>query len=103
MSQTTTLTLLRVARSSRPGLVARIILGEVERQGRAEMRALGAGAVYQAVKALAIVCRERRDLVVVPGIVDFKDDGRPKTAIRFLVFPRRRRERAEKADNQAVS
>ncbi|MFO7172583.1 MAG: stage V sporulation protein S [Bacillota bacterium] len=98
MSQTT-LTILRVARSSRPGLVARIILGEVERQGRAEMRALGAGAVYQAVKALAIVCRERRDLVVVPGVVTVEEEGKAKSITRFVVRPRRR-PRAEKADNQ---
>ncbi|NLJ48126.1 MAG: stage V sporulation protein S [Candidatus Atribacteria bacterium] len=59
--------------------------------GKAEMQAVGAGAVNQAVKAIAIargyLAPSGVDLVCIPAFVDVKIDDNEKTAIRFIVLP----------------
>jgi stage V sporulation protein S len=61
-------------------------------KGTAEMQAVGAGAVNQAVKAIAIargfVAPSGIDLVSVPAFAEIEIDGEERTAIRFLVQPR---------------
>lgn len=61
-------------------------------KGTAEMQAVGAGAVNQAVKAIAIargfVAPGGIDLVSVPAFAEIQIDGEERTAIRFLVQPR---------------
>jgi stage V sporulation protein S len=55
------------------------------------MQAVGAGAVNQAVKAIAIargyLAPSGIDLVCIPAFVDVKIDDTEKTAIRFIVLP----------------
>jgi stage V sporulation protein S len=60
--------------------------------GTAEMQAVGAGAVNQAVKAIAIargfVAPNGIDLVAIPAFAEIVIDGEERTAIRFVVGPR---------------
>lgn len=61
-------------------------------RGNAEIQAIGAGAVNQAVKAVAIargfVAPGGIDLVCVPAFTDIIIDGEERTAIKFIVEPR---------------
>jgi stage V sporulation protein S len=63
----------------------------IHEQHLAEVQAVGAAAVYQAVKALATAHRylqaEQMDIVVVPSFLEIEIDGQARTAIRFTVFP----------------
>lgn len=56
------------------------------------MQAIGAGAVNQAVKAIAIargyVAPSGIDLVCVPAFADVEIEGEERTAIKFLVKPK---------------
>lgn len=56
------------------------------------MQAIGAGAVNQAVKAVAIargfVAPSGVDLICVPAFIDITIDGEQRTAIKFIVQPR---------------
>ncbi|MBP9015420.1 MAG: stage V sporulation protein S [Candidatus Atribacteria bacterium] len=71
--------------------LAGALTGVIREQGRAEMQAVGAGAVNQAVKAIAIargyLAPSGIDLVCIPAFVDVKIDDTEKTAIRFIVLP----------------
>ncbi len=61
-------------------------------RGNAEIQAIGAGAVNQAVKAVAIargfVAPGGIDLICVPAFTDIMIDGEERTAIKFIVEPR---------------
>ena len=85
-------TLLRVSSSSSPTSVAGAIAGFVQEDGEVEMQCIGAGAVNQATKAIAIargyVASNGIDLVSVPAFVDIEIAGEERTAIRFTVRPR---------------
>ena len=80
---------LKVGATSRPVLVAGAIAGVIRSQGRVEVHAIGAAAVNQAIKAVAIsrgyVLPAGLDLVCVPSFVDLSLDGQERTGIRLLV------------------
>ncbi len=86
--------ILRVAANSNPNSLAGALAGVIREEGSAEMQAIGAGAVNQAVKAIAIsrgyIAPSGVDLICVPGFVDIEIDGEERTAIKFVVEPRRR-------------
>ena len=83
---------MRVSASSRPAAVAGAIAGMVREHGNAEVQAIGAAAINQAVKAVAIargyVAAEGIDLVCVPSFIDVVVDEVERTALRFVVEPR---------------
>jgi len=83
---------LKVAAKSNPNSVAGALAGVIREQGKAEMQAIGAGAVNQAIKAIAIargfVAPSGIDLVCIPAFVDVQIDGLEKTAMKFIVGPR---------------
>jgi len=60
--------------------------------GSAEVQAVGAGAVNQAIKAIAIsrgfVAPNGIDLICIPAFAEIEIDGEERTAIRFIVEPR---------------
>ncbi|MEW5826897.1 MAG: stage V sporulation protein S [Candidatus Bipolaricaulota bacterium] len=81
---------LKVASGSNPNSVSGAIVASLEQCDVVQIHAVGAGAVNQAVKAIAIARRalERpgdRPLRVVPGFVDLSIDGETKTAVRLFV------------------
>jgi stage V sporulation protein S len=83
---------LKVAAKSNPNSVAGALAGVIREQGMAEMQAIGAGAINQAIKAITIargfVAPSGIDLVCVPAFVDVEIDGVEKTAIKLIVSPR---------------
>lgn len=83
---------LKVSTNSRPKSVAGALAAVLREQGAAEVQAVGAGAVNQAVKAIAIargfVAPNGIDLVAIPAFVEIKIDDEERTAIKFIVEPR---------------
>ena len=84
--------LLRVSSNSSPTSVAGAIAGFIKEDGEVEMQSIGAGAVNQSVKAIAIargyVASNGIDLICTPAFVDIEIDGEERTAIRITVEPR---------------
>jgi stage V sporulation protein S len=82
-------TVLKVSAKSNPASVAGALASIMRESGKAEMQAIGAGAINQAVKAIAIargyVAPNGMDLVCKPAFVDVDIDGVEKTAIKFYV------------------
>ncbi|MCR4425753.1 MAG: stage V sporulation protein S [Firmicutes bacterium] len=83
---------LKVSAKSNPNSVAGALAGVIRERGGAEVQAIGAGAINQAVKAVAIargfVAPSGLDLVCVPAFVDVMIDGEERTAIKLIVQPR---------------
>jgi stage V sporulation protein S len=84
--------IIRVAAQSRSTAVAGAIAGVVREHGRAEVQAIGAGAVNQAVKAAAIargfLTLDGIDVICIPSFADVEIGGQERTAIRITVEPR---------------
>jgi len=83
---------IRVAAQSRSTAVAGAIAGVVREHGRAEIQAIGAGAVNQAIKAAAIargfLALDGLDVVCIPTFVDVMIGEQERTAIRIAIEPR---------------
>ena len=80
---------LKVSATSKPVAVAGAIAGVVRAQQKVEVQAIGAGAINQAVKAIAIsrgyVAPGGLDLVCIPSFIDISIDGEERTGIRLIV------------------
>jgi stage V sporulation protein S len=83
---------LKVSANSSPKSVAGALAAVVRERGTAELQAVGAGAVNQSVKAIAIcrgfVAPNGIDLITIPAFVEIVIDGEERTAIKFIVEPR---------------
>ncbi|HEX6970621.1 MAG TPA: stage V sporulation protein S [Limnochordia bacterium] len=83
---------LKVSAASKPKSVAGALAAVLRQKGSAEVQAVGAGAVNQAVKAIAItrgfVAPNGIDLVCIPAFAEIEIDGEERTAIKFIVEPR---------------
>jgi stage V sporulation protein S len=83
---------LKVSSKSNPNSVAGALAGVLRERGNAEIQTVGAGALNQAVKAVAIargfVAPSGMDLVCVPAFTDIEINGQERTAIRLIVSPR---------------
>ncbi len=84
--------IIKVAAKSRSTAVAGAIAGVVRESGRAEVQAIGAGAVNQAVKAAAIARGylelDGIDVICIPSFVEVDIDGQERTAIKLSIEPR---------------
>jgi stage V sporulation protein S len=84
---------LKISSKSNPNSVAGAIAGLVKESTRAEMQAIGAGALNQAIKAIAIargyVAPTGKDLVCIPAFSDIVIDGEERTAIKIIVETRK--------------
>ena len=84
---------IKVAATSRSTAVAGAIAGVMREYRFAEVQAIGAGAVNQAVKALAIARGylegDGIDITCLPQFMEIDIDGQERTAVRFTVEPRR--------------
>ncbi len=87
--------ILKVSSRSNPNSVAGALAGVVRQSGAVEVQVVGAGALNQAVKAIAIargfVAPSNVDLVCIPTFADIEIDGEGRTAIRLTVEDRTRR------------
>ena len=84
--------ILKVSAKSNPSSVAGALAGVLREKGAAEIQAIGAGAINQAVKAIAIargfVAPHGKDLICIPAFMDIMIDGEERTAIKLIVEPR---------------
>ena len=84
--------IIKVSAKSRSTAVAGAIAGVIRENGRAEVQAIGAGAVNQAMKAVAIargyLALDGLDVISIPSFAEVDIDGKERTAIRILVEPR---------------
>lgn len=82
---------LKVSSKSSPASVAGAIAGLIKDGQPVEIQSVGAGAVNQAVKAIAIargfLIPSGVDVVCTPSFQDIEIDGESRTAIRLSVFP----------------
>lgn len=83
---------LKVSSKSNPNSVAGALAGVIREQGAVEIQTVGAGALNQAIKAIAIargfIAPSGMDLSCVPAFTDILINGEERTAIRILVEPR---------------
>jgi stage V sporulation protein SpoVS len=80
---------LKVSHSSAPNKVAGAIAGVLSKTDEVELQAIGAGAVNQAVKAIAIAKRfveaKGKEIYVIPGFVEVEVGSEKRTGIKFKV------------------
>lgn len=83
---------LKVSANSNPKSVAGALAAVVREKGSAELQAVGAGAVNQAIKAIAItrgfVAPNGINLICIPAFSEVQIDGEERTAIKFIIQPR---------------
>ena len=83
---------LKVSTKSNPNSVAGALAAIIKEKNIVEIQAVGAGAINQAVKAIAIargfVAPSGRDIVCVPAFTDIEIDGEERTALKLIVQPR---------------
>lgn len=84
--------LIKVSAQSRSTAVAGAIAGVMREQGYAEMQAIGASAVNQAIKAITIARgyleQDGFDLAIVPSFTEVDIEGNERTAVRFAIYKR---------------
>jgi len=84
--------LIRVSAHSRSTAVAGAIAGVMREHGYAEMQAIGASAVNQAIKAIAIARgyleQDDIDLAVIPKFTEVDINGNERTAVRLSIYKR---------------
>lgn len=82
--------MLKVASASNPSSVAGSLVKNLAEGKDVELLAVGAGALNQAIKAVAIargyVSPQGKDLTIKPGFEDVEIDGEKKTAIKLIVI-----------------
>lgn len=81
--------ILKVSAKSSPNSVAGAIAGLIKEGNKVEMQAIGAGAINQAVKAVAIargfMVPTGVDISCMPCFVEVMIDDATKTGIKFTV------------------
>ncbi len=86
------MSIIKVSARSRTASVAGAIAGVMRESGQADVQAIGAGAVNQAIKAIAIatgyLAEEDVHVVCVPAFVEVTIDDQIRTAIKITVAPR---------------
>ena len=84
-----TIDVLKVSSKSNPNSVAGALAGVARTNGSVEIQVVGAGALNQAIKALAIargyMATSGQDLTCRPTFADIRIDGENRTAIRLQV------------------
>ena len=84
-----TMETLKVSSKSNPNSVAGALANVFREKGTAEIQAVGAGALNQAIKAIAIargfVAPSGKNLVCIPAFQDIAIDGEERTAIKLII------------------
>jgi len=82
---------IKVSANSRTAAVAGAIAGVIREHKHAEVQAIGAGAVNQAVKALVLATGYLRNdginVICVPEFADVTIADKIRTAIKFVIDP----------------
>lgn len=81
--------ILKVSSKSKPSSVAGALANAFRNKAVVEIQAIGAGALNQAIKAVAIargyVAPTGKDLVLIPAFSDILIEGEERTAIKLIV------------------
>lgn len=85
--------ILKVSSKSKPTSVAGALANAFRTQESIEIQAIGAGALNQAIKSVAIargyVAPTGKDLICVPAFSDIQIEGEERTAIKLIVEKRK--------------
>ena len=80
---------IKVSSKSNPNSVAGALANTFREKGIVEVQAIGAGALNQAIKGVAIargfVAPSGKNLVCTPAFIDINIDGEERTAIKLIV------------------
>jgi len=83
---------IKVSANSRTSAVAGAIAGVIRDHKHAEVQAIGAGAVNQAIKALVLATgylkNDGIEIACVPEFVEIQIDDKVRTAIKLVVDPK---------------
>ncbi len=83
---------IKVSAQSRSTAVAGAIAGVMRERKHAEVQAIGASAVNQAIKAVAIardyLAQDGIQIMCVPEFVEVDIDGQERTAVKLIIEPR---------------
>ncbi len=83
---------IKVKANSRTAAVAGAIAGVMREHKHADIQAIGAGAVNQAIKALVLakgyLAEDGIAITCVPEFVDVEIDGKVRTAIKLTIDPK---------------
>lgn len=83
---------LKVSAKSNPNSVAGALAAILKEKSLVEIQAIGAGAINQAIKSVAIargfIAPSGKDIVCIPAFTDIQIDGEERTAIKLIVQPR---------------
>ena len=81
--------ILKVSSKSSPNSVAGALAGVIREHKRAEIQAVGAGAINQSVKAIAIargfLSPSGIEIACIPSFTDITINGEDRTAIKLVV------------------
>ena len=84
--------LIRVAATSRTSAVAGAIAGVFREHHRAEVQAIGAGAINQAVKAMILATGYLKEdgvsVAFVPEFAEVTIEDNIRTAVKFVIEPK---------------
>ena len=84
--------ILKVSSKSNPNSVAGAIANVFKEKNTVEIQSVGAGAINQAIKAIAIargfVAPSGKNLICTPAFSDISIDGEERTAIKLIVEAR---------------
>lgn len=83
---------LKVSSKSNPNSVAGAIAGVIREKGETEIQVIGAGALNQAIKAIAVargyVAPSGLDLICIPAFTELNINNEARTAIKLIIQPR---------------
>lgn len=86
-----TTNMIKVSADSRTAAVAGAIAGVIREHRHAEVQAIGAGAVNQAIKALVLATgylkQDGIDVACVPEFADVTIEDQVRTAIKLVIDP----------------
>lgn len=81
--------ILKISSKSNPSAVAGAIVGLLKENSKVELQAIGAGAINQTVKSIAIargfVAPSGIDLVCIPAFAEVEVEGETRTGMKFIV------------------
>lgn len=81
--------ILKVSSKSNPNSVAGAIAGMIKEYGKVELQSIGAGALNQAIKSIAIargfVAPAGYNLICIPAFAEIEVDDTDRTAIKLIV------------------
>ena len=81
--------ILKVSSKSNPNSVAGALVALIKESNTAEMQAIGAGALNQAIKAVAIargfVAPAGINLICIPAFTEVEVEGETRTGIKLIV------------------